>query len=427
MSVTPPPPPEARPGSAAGSRSSWSTAAPFFVLGLRAFGGPTAQIEAMRLEFVERRRWIEPERFRRAVGLYQALPGPEATELCVYLGVHRAGRLGGLAAGLAFLLPGVFIVSMLAWAIAAAGDASALRHALAAARPVAVGIVLVAAWRLARDAAADRWLLAILVASFAGALVGTHWFILLAAGAGAAALISRGDGWYGLALLGGVLLAAGLYALMIALRAQAGAAAGEPVDTWVRASTAPTAASLAWTGLKAGAMSFGGAYTALPILRYDLVQVAAAVSPGQFVDALSIVSVAPTPLVTIATVLGWFTGGVAGALVMTVAIFAPALLITLLWHHRLHAVLEHRPLHAVLDGLAAAAVGVMAGAAVDVARAVLWAGSGEGGWHRSELLITAVVVGLLMVWPRRWGGPVLIVIAAFAGAVFGGDPPKWSN
>lgn len=373
----------------------------------------------MRTEFVERRRWIEPERFRRVMGLYQALPGPEATELCVFLGVHRAGRLGGLIAGMAFLLPGVFVVSVLAWIISAAGDASALRGALSAARPVAVAIVVLAAWRLARDVATDRWLLVILLAAFAGALVGTHWFILLAAGAGAAALISRGEGWYGLALLGGLLLAAGLYALMVALRSQAGVAVGEQAEAWVRASTAPSLASLAWTGLKAGALSFGGAYTALPILRYDLVQIAAAVSPSEFVDAISIVSVAPTPLVTVATVLGWSAGGAPGALVMTAAIFAPAFLITIVWHGRLMAVLEHRPLHDVLDGLSAAAVGVMAGAAVEVARAVVWTDGPSGGWQRRDLLVAGIAAAVLVSFPRRWLGPALVLVAAATGALLG--------
>ena len=71
----------------------------FLAFGARAFGGPVVQIHALLDEFVERRRWTDTEHFRRALGVYQVLPGPEAHEMCCYLGTVRGGRLGGLAAG----------------------------------------------------------------------------------------------------------------------------------------------------------------------------------------------------------------------------------------------------------------------------------------------------------------------------------------
>jgi len=70
-----------------------------------AWGGPVAQIAMIRRELVEEERWISPSRFNRVFAVYQALPGPEAHELCVYFGLLARGRVGGLLAGLGFMLP----------------------------------------------------------------------------------------------------------------------------------------------------------------------------------------------------------------------------------------------------------------------------------------------------------------------------------
>ena len=82
----------------------------FLGLGCRAFGGPFVQIETLHHELVERAGWVEPERFRRALAVYQALPGPEATEMCIWLGTTVRGRLGGLLAGLGFVLLGLSLM-----------------------------------------------------------------------------------------------------------------------------------------------------------------------------------------------------------------------------------------------------------------------------------------------------------------------------
>jgi chromate transporter len=67
----------------------------FLRFGLLAWGGPVAQIAMIRQELVEEERWISRERFNRVLAVYQVLPGPEATELCVYFGMLSRGRMGG--------------------------------------------------------------------------------------------------------------------------------------------------------------------------------------------------------------------------------------------------------------------------------------------------------------------------------------------
>lgn len=93
----------------------------FFRFGCLAFGGPVAQIALVRRALVEEEAWISSARFNRLLAVMQILPGPEAYELCVHLGMHARGRIGGILAGLGFMLPGFVLMcarirSPLPWA-----------------------------------------------------------------------------------------------------------------------------------------------------------------------------------------------------------------------------------------------------------------------------------------------------------------------
>ena len=87
----------------------------FLKFGLLAWGGPVAQIAMIKKELVEEEQWVSKEEFNRALALYQALPGPEAHELCVYFGMKAGGRPGGFLAGLGFMLPGFIFMLLFTW------------------------------------------------------------------------------------------------------------------------------------------------------------------------------------------------------------------------------------------------------------------------------------------------------------------------
>jgi hypothetical protein len=78
----------------------------FYNFGLFAWGGPVAQIALIKEQIVVKEKWITLARFQRVFAVYQILPGPEAAELCMFFGCLSAGRLGGIVAGLGFILPG---------------------------------------------------------------------------------------------------------------------------------------------------------------------------------------------------------------------------------------------------------------------------------------------------------------------------------
>lgn len=89
--------------------------------GFFAWGGPVAQIALIKEKLVVKDKWITLARFQRVFSVYQVLPGPEATELCMFFGCLSAGKLGGLVAGIAFVLPGLIIMILASYLYSLAG------------------------------------------------------------------------------------------------------------------------------------------------------------------------------------------------------------------------------------------------------------------------------------------------------------------
>ena len=79
----------------------------FLRIGATAFGGPAAYIAIMQRETVRKRGWLDDQTFLDFVGVSNLIPGPNATETALYLGLIRAGWLGYIASGLLFIIPGM--------------------------------------------------------------------------------------------------------------------------------------------------------------------------------------------------------------------------------------------------------------------------------------------------------------------------------
>lgn len=120
----------------------------FLRLGFTAFGGPAAHVAMMREEVVQRRRWLNDAQFLDLVGVTNLIPGPNSTELAIYLGYLRAGRRGLVIAGLCFIGPAMLIVMALAWAYVTYGGLPEVGWLFYGIRPVVVGVVAQALFRL---------------------------------------------------------------------------------------------------------------------------------------------------------------------------------------------------------------------------------------------------------------------------------------
>lgn len=353
--------------------------------GLLAWGGPVAQIGLMHRELVERDRWVDEGRFRRTLALYQALPGPEAHELTVWFGTLKRGRWGGFVSGLAFMLPGVILVTLLAAAYVTFAQTSLVATALLyGVRPAVLALIAFAFYRLGRASLAGRDLAAV---GASAALVGIFFpafpFILVL-------------------LLGGL----AIYAIRIR---PTGAAAWLPLAVVsYPALSASGLLALALLAAKVGLLTFGGAYTAIPILHQGAVDEQGWLHEDQFLDALAITALVPGPLIAIGTFVGFMAAGWIGALVATVVIFTPAFAFTLLGHRHMERAVDGPRLHAFLLGVTAAVVGLILAATVALARAAVV--------DAPTLVLALAALGALAT--RRVPIPVVLLLSGILGAAW---------
>src|SRR3990167_9975951 len=117
-------------------------------LGFLSFGGPAGQISMMHQDLVEDRRWISEHRFLHALNFTMLLPGPEAQQLATYIGWLMHGVKGGIAAGVLFVLPSLFILIALTWIYLVFGNIPAVAGILYGIKPAVTAIVVFAAYRI---------------------------------------------------------------------------------------------------------------------------------------------------------------------------------------------------------------------------------------------------------------------------------------
>ena len=371
----------------------------FLRFGALAFGGPVAQIAMLRQALVEEERWIDPGRFNRLLAVLQVLPGPEAHELCVHLGMIARGRIGGLLAGLGFMLPGLLLMLLAGWLYVTwiAGDAG-LTGVLLGVQIAVLAIILRAVVRIGQHIIEDRLLAGIAVASLIATLAGVPFWIPLAAGGLVYAAAQR-------PLL---VLAVVAAAIGVALAARQLAT---PDDAVALVAGAPiTLLALFVAGLKGGLLTFGGAYTAIPYVRADTVG-RGWVSDATFLDGIALAGVLPAPLVIFATFVGYVVGGPGGALAITAGMFLPAFAFSLIFFERLEAVVENPALHRLLAGVAAAVVGIIAATFVQL---------GDATAARVTAPLPAILLfaaALAVVWRVKgaWVTPAIVAAAALAG------------
>jgi chromate transporter len=338
----------------------------FLRFGLLAWGGPVAQIAMIRQELVEEEKWILNTRFNRVLAVYQALPGPEAHEMCVYFGMLSRGRLGGFLAGLGFMLPGFLLMFALSWFYLKYGLNSPFFAAFFFGCQAAVGaLILRAVHRIGGHALLDRSLWGIAIVSGISALLGAHFLVILILAGIAYVLLKRS--YYIPALIIGVILIAGsvFYSMNVL---NLGIVAKTAAHT-ITASGSTSLLSLFYSGMRSGLLTFGGAYTVIPYLQHDAVEIGKWMTNQQFLDGLALSGILPAPLIIFATFVGYIGGGTFGALALTIGIFAPAFSFTLVGHKYLEKAVENKALHVFNDGITAGVVGLIAATSVSLLKA----------------------------------------------------------
>src|SRR5881628_1095834 len=135
-------------------------------LGFISFGGPTGQIAIMHAELVEKKRWIDDNRFLHALNYCMLLPGPEAQQLAIYIGWLLHGTWGGIVAGAFFFIPSIFILLALSWVYAAHGNIPWIAAIFFGLKPAVMAIVAHAVIRIGKKALKNEVMYALAAVAF---------------------------------------------------------------------------------------------------------------------------------------------------------------------------------------------------------------------------------------------------------------------
>jgi chromate transporter len=372
---------------------SFREATKFWVkLGFINFGGPTGQIALMHEELVDRRRWMSNDRFLHALNYCMLLPGPEATQLAIYIGWLLHKVRGGLVAGVTFILPAFFLIMALSWTFVVHGDVPAIAGIFSGLQAAVVGIVAAATIRIGRRALNNPVMVAIAASAFVSIFVFHVAFPLIIAVAAV------------LGLVGGRIrprlfeLKQDLgYAEDTAIRDDAPAAehtrpswgrAGRVLAIGLGAWILPLVAVAFLPGTpevigqqaaffsQAAMVTFGGAYAVLAYINQAAVLRFGWLLPGQMVTGLGLAESTPGPLIMVTEFVGFvgayqnpgsmdpLAAGVLGATVTTWATFAPCFLWIFLGAPYVERLRGNRNLTAAMSSITAAVVGVILNLAV---------------------------------------------------------------
>jgi chromate transporter len=356
----------------------------FLKFGVLAWGGPAAQIAMIKRECVDEERWVDEPTFKKTLAVYQVLPGPEAHELCVYFGRIRGGKLGGFLAGLGFMLPGFLLMLGLSILYVEAELSDNLDELFYGLKAAVGAIVARALVRLSQSFITDVPLALLAVAAFVLTVSADATFVVVLLGAGLLyELWTNARSWITRQHSFSLSLPAALIVLFGAV-------------------SVSLTAEIFWEGLKAGLVTFGGAFTVIPYLQDAAVEGKGWLTESEFVDGLAMGGALPAPLIIFSTFVGYIAGGLVGGLAMTIGIFIPAFVFPIFLHRQLVAVAENERLHPLLLGVAAGVIGLIAAVTVeivdvgvvDAATAVLAIGAFLvlTRWH-GKLTVLYVVLG----------------------------------
>jgi chromate transporter len=370
------------------------------------FGGPAGQIAVMHRILVEEKRWIGEARFLHALNYCMLLPGPEAQQLTVYIGwlLHRT--LGGLVAGIMFVLPGLIAIMALSWLYAGLGDVPVVEALFFGLKAAVLAIVLEAVVRIGRRALKSQVMVALAAAAFVAIFVFDVPFPMIILGAGLIGLLGArariaafgaGDGRQ----------AAGATTL-----SDAESALGETTPAHARPTLAwslsvAAVCLLLWLGpvllllailgggdvfsriavffSKMAVVTFGGAYAVLAYVAQQAVETYGWLEPGEMLDGLGLAETTPGPLIMVVQFVGFMgafrdpgalppmVAGTLGGLLTTWVTFVPCFLWIFLGAPFVETLRGNRALGGALAAITAAVVGVILNLAIWFALHVLFA------------------------------------------------------
>ena len=361
------------------------------------FGGPAGQIAVMHRIIIEEKRWIGESRFLHALNYCMLLPGPEATQLAIYIGWLMHRTWGGIVAGTLFVLPGIFALMVLSWIYAAYGKVALVQALFFGLKAAVLAIVLEAVVRIGSRALKNRLMIVLAALAFIAIFFFDIPFPIIVLGAGLAGFIG------GRAGIDAFLVAGGHGKTSGKALAEADSVLGEAIPPHTRPGTAwslkvgiiglalwlgPVAVIAAMLGgasvytqiglffSKMAIVTFGGAYAVLAYVAQAAVEHYGWLAPGEMLDGLGMAETTPGPLIMVLQFVGFMAAfrhaalpdpllaGFCGGLLATWVTFVPSFVLIFLGAPYIEALRGNRALSAALAAITAAVVGVILNLAI---------------------------------------------------------------
>lgn len=342
-------------------------------LGFMGFGGPAAQIAWMEREVVQRHGWIDRGCLRHALGFCMALPGPEATQLAVYVGWLLHGVRGGVVAALGFILPGAMVMWALSWLALAGRENIWITAGLHGLQPAVLGILAVTLFQMMRRENSLPW---ITVGAFAAMLGGAPFAVILIFAGLAGRVFAKAEPFAPTLTPPGRCISPPLIATGLAVWLV-------PVGfaVWSRQ---PVLGELGLFLSKISLTTFGGAYAILPDVAREAVEVRQWLPAQEMINGLGLAETTPGPLILVLQYVGFAAGwhqpgtlppwlaGTLGAVLASWVTFTPAVLLVLIGAPLMERLRTATGWQKTLQGVFAAVSGVIGYLAVWLATKILF-------------------------------------------------------
>jgi chromate transporter len=361
----------------------------FLRLGTFGFGGPIALTGYMQRDLVERRGWVSERDYREGLTLAQLAPGPLAAQLAIYLGWSRAGVWGATLVGLAFVAPSLVMVLALSAAYVRFGGLPWMQGVFYGIGAAVIAIIAQSALKLTRITLGRDKLL---------------WMVF-----GISALVTA---WSESEIFT-LFIAAGVVTVLVreVARSRGWAAVVLPLPVWIApALLGQPAADLLWRIFlyfgQASLVVFGSGLAIIPFLHGGVVQQFQWLTERQFLDAIAVSMITPGPVVITVAFIGYLVAGLAGSLAAALGMFLPTYLAVVLAAPYYRRFAENLRVHAFVDGVTAAAIGAIAGAAFVLGKRALV--------DLPTVVIAVIVFGIMRI-TKKIPDPLLIALAGIAG------------
>jgi chromate transporter len=361
----------------------------FLRLGTLGFGGPIALVGYMQRDLVEDRKWVSKEDYFEGLAFSQLCPGPLAAQLAKYIGWLHGGTLGATLTGAAFILPSFLMVVGLASLYVHFGQLAWIQGMFYGIGAAVSAIIIRSAWKLIQKTLAKDFLLWALFSVLAITTVWTQseivWLFVLS---GFVALFVKAPPKVRTKPAEAVALVPGL------------------VTGLLGPASAGTVASVFFFFLKAGAFVFGSGLAIVPFLYGGVVGKFHWLTERQFLDAVAVAMITPGPIVITSGFIGYLVAGPLGAFAAALAVFLPPYLLVIFVAPYYRRFAQNRQVKAFVQGVTAAAVGAIAGAAVILSRRAL---------VDVPTVLIAVLTFVALLSLKKIPEPVLIAATGMAG------------